>query len=302
MAAMNAYELAREARIADNKRRMEELGLLKLAQDFRATCATAKARPDRKPREPRQARVPSDLRLPARRSGRNAGVAAPNYNENALDCVRETTTRATLADRHVVSQKEEYTPEDIAKLGAYEKEWALFVDGYDADGNRVYDKVAGETCHQCRQKTLGRHTACSQCHSLRGVFCGDCLFMRYGENIEEAMAEESKDSWVCPVCRDLCNCSFHRIRKGWAPTGTMYRQALKQGFKSVAHYLVLTKQASSEPSMPVPVTASVQEAAAAPLETVPAAVVDEGCEPVKAASPEPVVATPVRHSDSLHVL
>ena len=56
--------------------------------------------------------------------------------------------------------------------------------------------------------------------------------MRYGENLEEAMAEGCRDAWVCPVCRDLCNCSFHRIRKGWAPTGTLYRQAIKQGMGS----------------------------------------------------------------------
>ena len=42
----------------------------------------------------------------------------------------------------------------------------LFVDGYDSSGNRVYDKVSGQTCHQCRQKTLGRHTACSECRTL----------------------------------------------------------------------------------------------------------------------------------------
>jgi len=40
------------------------------------------------------------------------------------------------------------------------------VDGYDSSGNRVYDKVSGQTCHQCRQKTLGRHTACSECQTL----------------------------------------------------------------------------------------------------------------------------------------
>jgi hypothetical protein len=42
----------------------------------------------------------------------------------------------------------------------------LFVDGYDETGNRIYDKVNGMTCHQCRQKTLGRHTTCSECNSL----------------------------------------------------------------------------------------------------------------------------------------
>ena len=61
---------------------------------------------------------------------------------------------------------------------------------------------------------------------LQGVLCGDCLYMRYGENITEVQA---KPDWVCPVCRDLCNCSFHRIKKGWAPTGTLYRRALAGG-------------------------------------------------------------------------
>ena len=42
----------------------------------------------------------------------------------------------------------------------------LFKDGYDGSGNRIYDKVEGMTCHQCRQKTLGRHTSCSKCNTL----------------------------------------------------------------------------------------------------------------------------------------
>ena len=50
--------------------------------------------------------------------------------------------------------------------------------------------------------------------------------MRYGENILEVQAA---GAWECPPCRGLCNCSFHRIRRGWAPTGTLYRRAIAQG-------------------------------------------------------------------------
>jgi len=39
------------------------------------------------------------------------------------------------------------------------------VDGYDAAGERVYDRVRGKTCHQCRQKTIGKRTQCSHCQS-----------------------------------------------------------------------------------------------------------------------------------------
>ena len=62
------------------------------------------------------------------------------------------------------------------------------------------------------------------------MFCGDCLFMRYGENILEVQAG---GAWTCPPCRGLCNCSFHRIRKGWAPTGTLYRRAIAEGARTV---------------------------------------------------------------------
>lgn len=41
------------------------------------------------------------------------------------------------------------------------------MDGTDASGKRVYDKVNGMTCHQCRQKTLGKHTTCTCCNSLQ---------------------------------------------------------------------------------------------------------------------------------------
>ena len=62
---------------------------------------------------------------------------------------------------------------------------------------------------------------------MQGVFCGDCLFMRYGEN--NILEVEAAGAWECPPCRGLCNCSFHRIRRGWAPTGTLYRRAIAEG-------------------------------------------------------------------------
>lgn len=44
---------------------------------------------------------------------------------------------------------------------------------------------------------------------------------RYGENVIEANANPD---WVCPVCRDICNCSRCRRVKGWEPTGNLYRK------------------------------------------------------------------------------
>ncbi|XP_076896353.1 uncharacterized protein LOC143549315 [Bidens hawaiensis] len=123
-------------------------------------------------------------------------------------------------------------------LGDHKETWKLAVDGYDDEGNRIYDGYAGKSCHQCRQKTIGFRTKCCKCTSVQGQFCGDCLYMRYGENVIEANANPD---WVCPVCRDICNCSRCRRVRGWEPTGNLYRKVLHLGYKSVAHYLIHTR-------------------------------------------------------------
>ncbi|KAI3416593.1 zf-4CXXC_R1 domain-containing protein [Psidium guajava] len=72
---------------------------------------------------------------------------------------------------------------------------------------------------------------------VQGQFCGDCLYMRYGEHVVEA---RQNPNWLCPVCRGICNCSLCRQAKGWPPTGPLYKKVSKLGFKSVAHYLIQT--------------------------------------------------------------
>ena len=161
---------------------------------------------------------------PVRRSRRVAGEAADGA-ENAGDVWNYEAAE-------VVYNEEKYSlrhVEGLSSVGGGGTPWVLFQDGYDAKGNRLYDKAAGMTCHQCRQKTLGKRTSCSGCGSLHGVFCGDCLWMRYGEHVDEVM-EGGGAGWVCPPCRDLCNCSFCRSRKGWCPTGTLYRRVVAEGW------------------------------------------------------------------------
>lgn len=64
-----------------------------------------------------------------------------------------------------------------------------------------------------------------------------CLQLRYGENLDEVLQLlESGGEWICPVCRDICNCSICRTRKHWAPTGILAPYI--QDYPSVAHYLV----------------------------------------------------------------
>jgi len=110
-----------------------------------------------------------------------------------------------------------------------------------------------KTCHFCRQRTTEAKTVCSRCEGVnnfyggpaRGYWCGSCLWLRMGENIDEV---RDLNSWVCPACRDLCNCSganCMRIKRGWFPTNQLSHEAREQGFKSVAHYLVLTHVSTS---------------------------------------------------------
>jgi len=64
--------------------------------------------------------------------------------------------------------------------------------------------------------------------------------MRYGENLDEALADPN---WRCPACRDICNCSgvnCLRARRGLFPTNQLANEAAQMGYKSVAHYLILT--------------------------------------------------------------
>ena len=234
-----AYEEERLANIARNRERMAALGVLDAARGIahaahaerlaerekRAALTTSSASSGRQIAAARSAARP---RAATRRSGRLSGSAPTAGLDASWDAVDAGVANGCA---------ETYTAAHRAALGSAATPWTLFVDGYDDSGNRIYDKgPAGKTCHQCRQKTVCKHTSCAGCGAARGQFCGDCLFMRYGENVDEAARDAA---WRCPPCRDLCNCSFCRQRKGWPPTGAMYRRAIKQGFKSVAHYLVL---------------------------------------------------------------
>ena len=234
-----AYEEERLANIARNRERMAALGVLDAARGIahaahaerlaerekRAALTTSSASSGRQIAAARSAARP---RAATRRSGRLSGSAPTAGLDASWDAVDAGVANGCA---------ETYTAAHRAALGSAATPWTLFVDGYDDSGNRIYDKgPAGKTCHQCRQKTVCKHTSCAGCGAARGQFCGDCLFMRYGENVDEAARDAA---WRCPPCRDLCNCSFCRQKKGWPPTGSMYRRAIKEGFQSVAHYLVL---------------------------------------------------------------
>ncbi|XP_028926299.1 cell division cycle-associated 7-like protein [Ornithorhynchus anatinus] len=102
--------------------------------------------------------------------------------------------------------------------------------------DKIYDKVLGNTCHQCRQKTLDTKTVCRNlgCGGVRGQFCGPCLRNRYGEDVRKALLDPD---WECPPCRGICNCSYCRRRDGRCATGMLIHLAKFYGYNNVKEYL-----------------------------------------------------------------
>ncbi|CAG8679915.1 6026_t:CDS:2 [Funneliformis mosseae] len=105
-------------------------------------------------------------------------------------------------------------------------------------GGRIYDSEHGTTCHQCRQKTIEDKVQCTnvlQDGSLCKVMMDErCLVGRYGQTLQDA---RESGEWSCPKCRDVCNCSFCRKKKGLSATGILKHVALKAGYNSVMEYL-----------------------------------------------------------------
>ncbi|KAL5203992.1 hypothetical protein ABZP36_008863 [Zizania latifolia] len=252
-AAADGYELEREARIRENMERMQKLGILDLATRFNqfASGVGGSGRGRGRPKAPVKLgsigspRTKPASPSPARRSLRLKSLDPVSYCE--IRTKKAKDVKGGSSGLIEVGSKEEiYTEEHEKLLGTCVEPWTLFVDGYGKDGKRIYDQVRGQTCHQCRHKTLGHHTSCCKCQIVQGQFCGDCLYMGYGENVLEA---KKNPNWICPVCRGICNCSRCRIKKGWFPIADcVHRKVVNLGYKSVAHYLIETQRSLASPS------------------------------------------------------
>ncbi|XP_057992662.1 uncharacterized protein LOC110647928 isoform X3 [Hevea brasiliensis] len=250
------YEELREQRIKENKERMKKLGIFDLSLKLKS-----QPRPTKKPTQnvSSQKKPQSTLTLSAspRRSSRLKTLTPVNYSE-IFPQKKKGSAKGLEIRLQEGSKPEIYSEEDEKLLGDCQSTWTLFVDGYGKDGKRMYDQEKVESCHQCRkdaftksaradhegsysmQKTHGHHTHCSKCNTGQGQFCGDCLYMRYGENVIEV---NENPNWICPVCRGICNCSICRKAKGWAPTGSLFRKSegkelppANQGSQLATHY------------------------------------------------------------------
>ncbi|OWM66296.1 hypothetical protein CDL15_Pgr013513 [Punica granatum] len=237
---ISLYEQSRENRIRENKERLQKLGIIELSDKLRSSAP--RRTPQRRGSSSEDRPTPVLPPIPTRRSSRLQNVTPVSYAEVPLKKKEGGGSEDQVIVLEEGAKPEIYTEEHEKLLGSTERSWELFVDGYGKDGKRIYDPVKGKTCHQCRQKTLGHRTQCCKCNMVQGQFCGDCLKMRYGEHVLEAL---ENPNWICPVCRGICNCSLCRQAKGWAPTGPLHRKVSRLGYKSVAHFLIQTRRAQT---------------------------------------------------------
>ncbi|KAM3621638.1 uncharacterized protein V6R79_013923 [Siganus canaliculatus] len=136
---------------------------------------------------------------------------------------RRGAPRPNQCKPHVIRPVEDITEDEIQLVA-------------DNMTDKVYNRVTGSTCHQCRQKTIDTKTCCrsEDCRGIQGQFCGPCLRNRYGEDVKKALVDPE---WKCPPCRGICNCSFCRQRDGRCPTGILFPLAQYHGFSDVHSYL-----------------------------------------------------------------
>ncbi|KAL6909445.1 hypothetical protein ACP4OV_001726 [Aristida adscensionis] len=173
------YERLREARISENKARMEMLGLHRAKREL-ADIVAASA-PPRRPSTHRQYAVG-----PPRRSARLNRHAVQHKMLPFAGCLGKVTA---VPVRYSGKEEEE---EDAA--AAVDEEVAPAMQESHCDGEvrvAVDDPVLGVSCHFC-SKLCGEEgckrcvggdlnlpcvgkTGCSSCHSLTGIICDACL-------------------------------------------------------------------------------------------------------------------------------
>ncbi|XP_058727336.1 uncharacterized protein LOC131598782 [Vicia villosa] len=261
------YEALRNARLSENKARLESLGILNSVSKLRQiSTPTKKERPYTK-------RVYG--LTPLRRSQRIKGVTEGTTTAAAaLDNLPpRRSCRLTSSFSYAVTPKrdlgeEENRPANAPFIELNSKDVEHFLSAENSarrcnskGRGSIYNPVLGICCHFCRQKKLcgeedckrcgdcdvnepclGK-TDCSVCHSSQGVFCRACLKVRYGEEIEEV--RENKE-WMCPHCTEekginpywICNSSICLRKRKMPPTGIAIHQAREMGYESVAHLLM----------------------------------------------------------------
>ncbi|XP_064966576.1 uncharacterized protein LOC103987532 isoform X2 [Musa acuminata AAA Group] len=177
----SAYERLRDARVQENKVRLESLGLLRRAGELRAVVSSSSSATGGRSGVKRKRKIRIVDGTPLRRSER---LKSKQDDDDDAD----SSPPDTLGGNATVAASSEYR--DVI----HQVRKRLFSDGRASKSRgSVYDPVLGICCHFCRQKKLcgeedcrrcgdgninqpciGK-TECSVCHSSNGVLCRACL-------------------------------------------------------------------------------------------------------------------------------
>ncbi|WOH00502.1 hypothetical protein DCAR_0519866 [Daucus carota subsp. sativus] len=93
-------------------------------------------------------------------------------------------------------------------------------------GASLKKRRASEKCPQHRSSATARKGQPKK-KPCTLLYCQKCLLNRYGEKAEEA---EASEVWSCPKCRDICNCSICRAKRGHLPIGNLSHKAKAAGY------------------------------------------------------------------------
>ncbi|KAJ9532736.1 hypothetical protein QJQ45_010823 [Haematococcus lacustris] len=248
--AVTDFEAKRLARMAENQRRMAELGLLKqksLLDTYRVVKDAPAAPTSKKPitRKALSCAIP-------RRSRRLVG-------DKAAYCELGDSDQPL----HEIGEQDELV--DLLDRRAY-REALSHLEQLPEPSQEAMEAVQAARCASQGRGSVYGKTECSRCHGATGRFCRACLHIRYGQTLEATHSGE----WLCPHCYEeenpdagwICNSSICLKRRGLKPTGIAIYDAHQRGFKSVGHLLqaelqkrgcssVLSRQADSQPATEV---------------------------------------------------
>ncbi|KAF0034494.1 hypothetical protein F2P81_012252 [Scophthalmus maximus] len=221
--------------MADLQKMPGGAGLLKKEAGKKKTKERS-ARPPRSGAAGAESRRKSDRssRRQTRSMGGGEDPSAPKEEEVELSLEEELLEVRRAPQRRGAPRPNQSKPHSVRPVeDVTEDELQLVAENMT---DKVYNRVTGSTCHQCRQKTIDTKTCCRSdaCRGILGQFCGPCLRNRYGEDVKKALLDPE---WKCPPCRGICNCSFCRQRDGRCPTGILFPLAQYHGFSDVHSYL-----------------------------------------------------------------
>lgn len=191
-------------------------------------------RPRRNPSRMVRKDSSSEPTEPVRRMTRSATKAMNEGLMPGLEDDQELRRTVYRTVRRRVSMDENELPIELDNVPGYSSSRHIKMVKRSTD--KIYDRVNGTTCHQCRQKTIDSKTVChnKNCKGVRGQFCSPCLQNRYGEGLVDSLRDSK---WVCPPCRKICNCSFCMPKRGKPPTGILIHHAKEAGCDNVHEYL-----------------------------------------------------------------